>query len=109
MGKSQTLTLALCWLFKKRSFAVSGDFYEAVYTVLKIRYRFVQADLFGNKIISKVEWILTGIYSTELLNVDSSVWSYHINLDDFDVYRDENERFAELVRKKDEEIDKKLI
>jgi hypothetical protein len=38
MGKSQTLTLALCWLFKKRSFAVSGDFQEAIYTVLKIRF-----------------------------------------------------------------------
>jgi hypothetical protein len=41
MGKSQTLILALCWLFKKRSFAVSGDFKEDVYTLLKIRFKFV--------------------------------------------------------------------
>ncbi len=109
MIKSQTLTLALCWLFKKRSFAVSGDFQEAVYTMLKIRYRFVQADLFGKKIVSRVEWVLIGIYSTELLGVDPSIWSHRIDLDHFDVYWDENERFAELVRKKEKIVDKKLI
>ncbi|MCW4040500.1 MAG: hypothetical protein NWE83_07085 [Candidatus Bathyarchaeota archaeon] len=109
MGKSQTLTLALCWLFKKRSFAVSGDFHEAVYTVLKIRYWFVQTDLFGNKIISKVEWVLIGIYSAELLDINTSVWSHHIDLDNFDVYWNEDKRFAELIRKKDKIVDKKLI
>ena len=97
MGKSQTLTLTLCWLFKKRSFAVSGDFQEAVYTVLKIRYRFVQTNLFGNKMTSKVEWVLIGIYSAELLGVNPSVWSHHINLDNFDVYWDETERFESCV------------
>jgi hypothetical protein len=107
MGNSQTLTLALCWLFKKRSFAVSGDFHEAVYVVLKIRYRFVQTDLFGNKIISSVEWVLIGIYSAELLDVDPSVWSHRINLDRFDVYWNENVRFAELVRKRDDSVDEK--
>ena len=43
---------------------------------------------------------LIGIYSAELLDVDPSVWSHHINLDNFEVYWDKNERFAELVRKK---------
>ncbi len=87
---------------------MSGDFQEAVYTVLKIRYKFVQTDLFGNKIISKVEWVLIGIYSAELLGVDPSVWSHHINLDHFDVTWDKNERFAELVRKQEKIADKKL-
>jgi hypothetical protein len=105
--QSQKLTLALCWLFKKRSFAVSGDFQEAVYTILKIRYRFVQTDLFIKKIISKVEWVLIGIYSADLLGVDPSVWSHNINLDRFVVYWDETERFAELVKKKGKDTDKK--
>ncbi len=76
-----------------------GDFQEAVYTVLKIRFRFIQTDLFGNKILSKVEWVLIGIYSAELLGVNPSVWSHIINLDYFEVYWDETERFAELARK----------
>jgi hypothetical protein len=109
MVKSQTLTLALCWLFKKRSFALSGDFHETVYTVLNIRFRFVQADLFGNKVISRVEWVLIGIYSAELLGVDPSVWSHRINLDDFDVCWDENERLAELIRKEEKIVNEKLI
>ena len=29
------LTLALCWLFRKRSFAVSGDFLESLKTGIK--------------------------------------------------------------------------
>ena len=105
MGKSQTLTLALCWLFKKRSFAVSGDFQEAVYKVLKIHFRFVQTDLFGKNFTSKVEWVLIGIYSAELLGVDPSGWSHYINLDNFEVYWHETERFAKLVRKKEKGIE----
>ena len=65
--QSQTLTQALCWLFKKRSFAVSGDFHEAIYSITKIHYRFIQKDLFNNTIDSKVEWVLIGIYSAETL------------------------------------------
>jgi len=30
----QTLTLALCWLFRKQSFAVSGDFHKLLYTMI---------------------------------------------------------------------------
>ena len=59
--------------------------------------------------MSKVEWVLIGIYSAELLDIEPSVWSHHINLDNFKVYWDENERFVELVRKKEKIVDKKLI
>jgi len=31
----QTLTLALCWLFRKRSFAVNGDFHELLYAMIE--------------------------------------------------------------------------
>jgi hypothetical protein len=50
----QMLTLALCWLFRKRSFAVSGDFHDIIYTMTTIRYRLVQTDLFGNKVKSTI-------------------------------------------------------
>lgn len=34
-SQSQTLTLALCWLFRKRSFAVSEDFQESIQIQMK--------------------------------------------------------------------------
>ena len=33
----QTLTLALCWFFRKRSFAVSGDFHELLYAMIETK------------------------------------------------------------------------
>jgi hypothetical protein len=50
--------------------------------------------------------VLNG-FSAELLDVDPSVWSHRINLDRFDVYWNENVRFAELVRKRDDSVDEK--
>ena len=45
----QTLTLALCWLFRKRSFAVSGDFQDIIARFLvNPRHIFIQIDLFGS-------------------------------------------------------------
>lgn len=33
-SEKQVLTLASCWLFEKRSFAVSGDFHDFVYAMI---------------------------------------------------------------------------
>lgn len=43
-SQSQTLTLALCWLFRKRSFAVSEDFQESIQIRMKNsgRIKFIQ-------------------------------------------------------------------
>jgi hypothetical protein len=73
-GQSQTLTLALCWIFKKRSFAVSGDFQEAVYTILKIRYRIIQTDLFGNEVGYRAIWVFIGIFSGLQLGIYLNEW-----------------------------------
>ena len=66
--------------------------------------------IFYNKLrarASKTEWVMIGIYSAELLDVNPSVWSHHLNLDNFDVYWDKEKRFNELVRKKEKNIEKK--
>ena len=57
-AKSQTLTLALSWLFKKRSFAVSGDFHKVIYSMINIQYRLIQTDLLGKKIDLRVVWVV---------------------------------------------------
>ena len=72
MDKSQTLTLALCWLFKKRSFAVSGDFHEAIYALINIQLRFVQTNLYGDTL--KIEWVFIGIFTASKLGIDHNEW-----------------------------------
>ena len=59
--QSQTLGLALCWLFRKRSFAVSGDFHELVYSIIETKHRLIQTDLFGNEVELEVVWVFIGI------------------------------------------------
>jgi hypothetical protein len=75
-SKTQKLTLALCWLFRKRSFAVSGDLYEMLQEELKRSgvVIYVQTDLEGLEIILKVEWIFIGIFSAKRLGIDCNEW-----------------------------------
>jgi hypothetical protein len=71
-NQSKTLTLALCWLFKKRSFTVSGEFHEAIYALINIQFRFVQTDLFGNTL--RIEWVFIGIFTASKLGIDRNEW-----------------------------------
>lgn len=71
----QNLTLALCWLFRKRIFAVSGDFLESLKTQIKLNAnRLIQVDLQGEEIIPIVEWICIGIFSANRLKIDYNEW-----------------------------------
>jgi hypothetical protein len=72
-NQTQTLTLALCWLFRKRSFAISGDFHKLIVTTTKSRI-LVQVDLHGVEIDLKVEWIFIGIFSAKRLGLDRNEW-----------------------------------
>ena len=73
-AQSQKLTLALCWLFKKRSFAVSGDFHEILYALIETKHRFVQTDLFRNKLKLEIEWVFIGIFSGSKLEIYHNEW-----------------------------------
>ena len=70
----QTLTLALCWLFRKRSFAVSGDFYELLYAMIETKHRLIQTDLFGHEIYLKVVWVFIGIFPADKLGITRNEW-----------------------------------
>jgi len=73
-SEKQTLTLALCWLFEKRSFAVSGDFHEWIYAMIGISsYRF-QSDLYGHEIELRLSWVFIGIFSASRLGIDQNEW-----------------------------------
>ncbi len=74
--KAQNLTLALCWLFRKRTFAVSGDFLESLKNKLKSLYvsRLVQTDLQGAKMSPSVDWIFIDIFPAKRLGIDFDEW-----------------------------------
>ena len=75
-SQTQNLTLALCWIFKKRSFSVSGDLYEFLRMEIKNSSIniLVQSDLQGVAIRLRVEWVFIGIFSAERLGIDRDEW-----------------------------------
>ena len=82
-SKTQNLTLSLCWLFKKRSFAVSGDFQDLIAVLLYSNCkRFVQLDLLGS-LIRNVHWLFVGVKSLDELKseypkLDFGSWSIEL-------------------------------
>ena len=76
----QTLTLALCWLFKKRSFAVSGDFYSSYKDMIHEQKKstIVQTDLVGGIMSLNVVWVKIGekgeLFSAKKLGIDLNEW-----------------------------------
>jgi len=74
-SKTQNLTLAMCWLFRKRSFAVSGDLYELLQTSMVSNHRrLIQTDLVGKEITLNVIWVFIGIFSAEKLGITLNEW-----------------------------------
>ena len=73
---TQNLTLALCWLFRKRSFAVSGDLYELLQEEIKKSTKgiLIQVDLQGMEISLGIQWILIGVFSAKRLGIDGNEW-----------------------------------
>jgi hypothetical protein len=74
-SESQThvLTFALCWLFRKRSFAVSGDLYDVIQVSIGHR-RIIQTNLMGEKLSLNVVWVFIGIFSEKTLRITYNEW-----------------------------------
>jgi len=72
-SQTQVLTLALSWLFRKRSFAISGDMYELIQISIKHR-KMIQIDLNGEEIILNEVWVFIGIFSAEKLGITHNEW-----------------------------------
>jgi hypothetical protein len=68
-NQTRTLGLALCWLFRKRSFAVSGNFHEILYAKIETKPRLIQTDLLGHEIDLKVIWVFIGIFPADKLGI----------------------------------------
>ena len=72
-SKTQVLTLALCWLFRKRSFAISGDMHEVIEVSVGHR-QMIQTNLMGEKVSLNVVWVFIGIFSAEKLGITHNEW-----------------------------------
>lgn len=72
-SKTQILTLALCWLFRKRSFAISGDMHEVMEISITHR-KLVQTNLMGEEVTINVVWVFIGIFSAEKLKITRNEW-----------------------------------
>ena len=72
-SKTQVLTLALCWLFRKRSFAISGDLHEVMQISIG-HGQMNQTNLMGDEVSLNVVWVFIGIFSAEKLGITLNEW-----------------------------------
>jgi hypothetical protein len=67
------LTMALLWIFRKRSFALSRDFQEKLSDLIRALHNSkVQVTLEGE--VVEESWIWLGVFSGVELSLDGSVW-----------------------------------
>ncbi len=69
-------TLFLCWIFRKRSFSVSGHFREVLSDLISHLHNSNmerQVDLFG-KVVPEWEFEFLGIFSGSELGIPSGIW-----------------------------------
>lgn len=74
------LTLSLCWIFLKRSYAVSKGFLDLMKSMrISNSMRSVQLDLFGEKVLEEIVWVFLGIYSASRLGIVDNSWSVELS------------------------------
>lgn len=102
-------TLFLCWLFRKRSFAVSGSFREKLSDLISNLHNSnmeMQVDLCGDP-VKEWSWEFVGVFSGLFLGIPAFIWSEKLSsevvsrvvtrLDE----RDEWKRARALIRFRD--------
>ena len=73
------ITLALCWVFRKKAFYVSGQFRKAlsdlITTLCSSKTRKIQLNL-SNEELSSNPWRVLGFIGASLLDLDVEVWTF---------------------------------
>ena len=87
LGKNNNLTMELCWLLKKQSYAISGDLIEQMRNSNLLN---VEEEEFNEKII---EYTFVGIFSREDIGYLKHEWNFMLD-------RDQNRNISELIRPK---------
>lgn len=74
------LSLAMCWIFRKHSFAVSGDFHDLINDLRNSKgSEAFQIDLMGKRVIEDVVWVFLGIFSASVLGIEDNSWSVELD------------------------------
>lgn len=71
------LTLAMLWIFRKRSFSVSKDFATKMARLDSSMHNSYQLSLAG-EILTEIQWSFIGIFTKYELNINENVWSIQI-------------------------------
>lgn len=75
----RNLTMAMTWIFRKQSFAVSGDFHDLIcFLHNSNRILPVQVDLWGDPVKECGEWVFLGVFSARELGLDGSQFSFSL-------------------------------
>lgn len=77
------LTLALNWVYRKRSFSISKGFLDLMNSMHNSNSRgSVQVTLEGVPVIIDVVWVCLGVFSAEILGIVDNSWSVDLSLSD---------------------------
>lgn len=81
-------TLALCWLYRKRAFSVSGQFRQALTDLISYLHnsnkKLVQVSLFNEKLLEE-RFYLLGFFSANDLRIETNNWFIILNHEQLDL------------------------
>ena len=93
------LTLALCWIFRKRSYAVSKGFIDLMNTKHISNFEICSRLSFAEKLVKKkAVWILIGFSTADVLGISSYQWNVALDWSKFNVKWEDSRRFATISR-----------
>jgi hypothetical protein len=79
------ITLAMCWLFRKKAFYVSGQFHRALSDLITIlcssKTRKIQLNLLNEALKSNQRKVL-GFIGASLLDFDVEIWAFNLTQED---------------------------
>ena len=76
-NEKSSLTLAMLWIFKKRSFSISKDFMNKLMRLDSKKHNLSQLSLTNEK-LTQITYIFLGIYSKTELEIDRNYWTVQI-------------------------------
>ena len=78
------ITLAMCWVFRKKAFYVSGQFRKAlsdlITTLCSSKTRKIQLNLLNEELESN-PWRVLGFIGASLLDLDVEVWTFKLTME----------------------------
>jgi hypothetical protein len=82
------MTLAMCWVFRKKAFYVSGQFRKAlsdlIASLCTSKTHFTQLNLL-NEQINPNPWKVLGFIGASLLEIDVEVWTFKLTVEQIEV------------------------